>query len=66
MTDAELLVKIDTAIAKILDGAQEYQIMGRRWRGADLAELRSWRKEVAASIARAARGSALGYGVPIS
>lgn len=66
MTDAELLVEIDAAILAVLQRGQEYSILGRSYRRGDLKELRAWRKEVAATIARAARGSALGYGVPVS
>ena len=66
MTDAELLVQIDTAITTVLTSGQEYSIHGRAYRRADLKELRAWRKEVVAAVARATRGSALGYVVPLS
>jgi hypothetical protein len=38
-TYSEQLDEVQAAISAILSGAQEYEIAGRRWRGADLRTL---------------------------
>jgi hypothetical protein len=63
VNDAELLVEIDVAILAVPNGPE--QLSCNAYRRGDLKELRAWR-EVAATVARAARGSALGYVVPVS
>lgn len=59
MTSAQqLLDAVETAITEILSGAQAYQVGERMYRFADLGELRTWRKELQAEVARSRTGGA--------
>ncbi len=63
MTDVELLDEIDTAISAVLKG-QRYEIAGREWEGANLNELRQFRREVQLRISRAASEGGIRISIP--
>jgi hypothetical protein len=51
MTTAEKLAAVNRAISAILDGAQEYQINGRRIRRGELSTLLNERRYLEAQLA---------------
>lgn len=51
LTAAQLVVKIDEVIEKILTRGGEYQILGRRWSNLNLTELMKLREVYAAQAA---------------
>ena len=51
MTTAERLVEVQAAISAVLVAGQEYQINGRRFRRADLSELRKMEADIKGQLA---------------
>ena len=56
-SDAELLAICNHAIASIMATGQEYEIRGRRFSGANLQTLKSWRDDLQQRVDSAAAGS---------
>jgi hypothetical protein len=56
MTKAEELALVDTAITRILQGAQSFTVLGRLYQRADLDSLYARKTELERDIARASRG----------
>jgi hypothetical protein len=60
------LVRVESAIAAIEEGAQAYTIADHTWNRADLSTLYARKREIEAKLARAMRGGIrMRLGVPI-
>lgn len=57
LTDAQLLDQVETAITAILEGAQEYEVEGRRYRRAELKTLQDMRARLQSTAATETTGS---------
>lgn len=57
-----MLTAVETCITTILEGGQEYELLGRRYKRADLAELRAWRNELKAQLSAESGGSTRNLG----
>ncbi len=60
-TDAELLALVREAISVVLGDAQEYELRGRRYTRADLAQLWQMENELQTRVARSTSGLSKNY-----